>query len=110
MSRNAAAMNFANQFLNNVKACACQYECFLFFISFPFPSFSFLQVLTEKMTPSSCHHAFICSPISKEFSYMCHVIAHGDEEVRLILSSRAELALSSSQKVTVKRECGSQRG
>ena len=40
----------------------------------------------------------------------CHVIAHGDEEVRLILSSRVELALSSSQKVTVKRECGSQRG
>ena len=40
----------------------------------------------------------------------CHVIAHGDEEVRLILSSRVESALSSSQKVTVKRECGSRRG
>ena len=36
--------------------------------------------------------------------------AHGDEEVRLILSSRVESALSSSQKVTVKRECGSRRG
>ena len=35
-------------------------------------------------------------------------MAHGDEEVRLILSSRVELAFSSSQKVTVKRECGSQ--
>ena len=44
------------------------------------------------------------------FCIYCHVIAHGDEEVRLILSSRVELALSSSQKVTVKRECGSQRG
>ena len=31
------------------------------------------------------------------YSY-CHVIAHGDEEVRLILSSRVELAVSSSQK------------
>ena len=41
---------------------------------------------------------------------LCHVIAHGDEEVRLILSSRVELAVSSSQKATVKRECGSQRG
>ena len=40
----------------------------------------------------------------------CHVIAHGDEEVRLILFSRDELALSSSQKVTVRKECGSQRG
>ena len=29
---------------------------------------------------------------------LCHVIAHGDEEVRLILSSRVELAISSSQK------------
>ena len=28
----------------------------------------------------------------------CYVIAHGDEEVRLILSSRVELAVSSSQK------------
>ena len=28
----------------------------------------------------------------------CHVITHGDEEVRLILSSRVELAVSSSQK------------
>ena len=40
----------------------------------------------------------------------CHVIAHGDEEVRLILFSRGESALSGSQKVTVKRECGSRRG
>ena len=40
----------------------------------------------------------------------CHVIANGDEEVRLILFSRGESALSSSQKVTVKRECGSRRG
>ena len=38
------------------------------------------------------------------------MIAHGDEEVRLILSSRVELALSSSQKVTVRKECGSRRG
>ena len=38
------------------------------------------------------------------------MIAHGDEEVRLILFSRGESALSSSQKVTVKRECGSRRG
>ncbi len=38
------------------------------------------------------------------------MIAHGDEEVRLILLSRGESALSSSQKVTVKRECGSRRG
>ena len=39
----------------------------------------------------------------------CHVIAHGDEEVRPVLFSRGESALSSSQKVTVKRECGSRR-
>ena len=38
------------------------------------------------------------------------MIAHGDEEVRLILFSCVESALSSSQKVTVKRECGSRRG
>ena len=50
------------------------------------------------------------SSICTQFNTNCHVIAHGDEEVRLILSSHVELALSSSQKVTVKRECGSQRG
>ena len=42
--------------------------------------------------------------------WYCHVIAHGDEEVRPILFSRGESALSSSQKVTVKRECESRRG
>ena len=54
LCQNAAAMNFANQFLNDDKACACQYECFLFLVSFPFPpslSFllSFLQVLTDSV-------------------------------------------------------------
>ena len=39
-------------------------------------------------------------------SCYCHVIAHGDEEVRLILFSRVKSALSSSQKVTVKRNVG----
>ena len=38
LCRNAAAMNFANQFLNDVKTCQCQYECFLFLVYFPFPS------------------------------------------------------------------------
>ena len=36
------------------------------------------------------------------------MIAHEDEEVRMILSP-VELTLSSSQKVTVRRECGSRR-
>ena len=36
-------------------------------------------------------------------------MAHGDGEVRLILFSRGESALSSSQKVTVRKECGSHR-
>ena len=35
-------------------------------------------------------------------------MAHGDEEVGLILSSRIE-RVSSSQKVTVRKECGSRR-
>ena len=39
----------------------------------------------------------------------CHVIAHEDKEVRMILSTPVELTLSSSQKVTVRRECGSRR-
>ena len=76
--RNAAAMNFANQFLNDVKACACQYECFLFLVSFPLPSLllslsfspSFLQVLTDSLHIRQLIHwkkkkkwrAFICSP------------------------------------------------
>ena len=41
---------------------------------------------------------------------MCHVMAHGDEEVGMILSPPpVELKLSSSQKVTVRNECGSHR-
>ena len=52
----------------------------------------------------------VINKISYTFYIYCHVIAHGDEEVRLILSSRVELALSSSQKVTVRKECGSRRG
>ena len=36
------------------------------------------------------------------------MMAHGDEEVGLILSSRIE-RVSSSQKVTVRKECGSRR-
>ena len=51
-----------------------------------------------------------CERYKCELYIYCHVIAHGDEEVRLILFSRGESALSSSQKVTVKRECGSRRG
>ena len=35
-------------------------------------------------------------------------MAHGDEEVGMILSSRIE-RVSSSQKVTVRKECGSRR-
>ena len=38
----------------------------------------------------------------------CHVMAHGDEEVGMILPP-VELTLSRSQKVTVRRECGSRR-
>ena len=38
----------------------------------------------------------------------CHVMAHGDEEVGMI-PPPVELTLSSSQKVTVRRECGSRR-
>ena len=36
-------------------------------------------------------------------------MAHGDEEVGMILPPPVELTLSSSQKVTVRRECGSRR-
>ena len=36
-------------------------------------------------------------------------MAHGDEEVGMILPPPVELKLSSSQKVTVMRECGSHR-
>ena len=56
LCRNAAAMNFANQFLSNVKACACQYECFLFLVSFPFPSL----LLSLSFSPSSFNrlHAY----------------------------------------------------
>ena len=39
----------------------------------------------------------------------CHVMAHGDEEVGMILPPPVELTLSSSQKVTVRKECGSRR-
>ena len=38
----------------------------------------------------------------------CHVMAHGDEEVGMILPP-VELTLSRSQQVTVRRECGSRR-
>ena len=44
----------------------------------------------------------------KQFN-KCHVMAHGDEEVGMILPPPVELTLSSSQKVTVMRECGSHR-
>ena len=37
------------------------------------------------------------------------MMAHGDEEVGMILPPPVELKLSSSQKVTVMRECGSHR-
>ena len=36
-------------------------------------------------------------------------MAHGDEEVGMILPPPVELKLSSSQKVTVRKECGSRR-
>ena len=36
-------------------------------------------------------------------------MAHGDEEVGMILTPPVELTLSRSQKVTVRRECGSRR-
>ena len=36
-------------------------------------------------------------------------MAHGDEEVGMILPPPVELKLSSSQKVTVRRTCGSRR-
>ena len=39
----------------------------------------------------------------------CHVMAHRDEEVGMILPPPVELTLSRSQKVTVRRECGSRR-
>ena len=41
--------------------------------------------------------------------FLCHVMAHGDEEVGMILPPPVELKLSSSQKVTVRRESGSCR-
>ena len=42
-------------------------------------------------------------------STQCHVMAHGDEGVGMILPPPVELTLSRSQKVTVRRECGSRR-
>ena len=54
-----------------------------------------------------CTRIFIYIIIIIMLTY-CHVMAHGDEEVGLILSSRIE-RVSSSQKVTVRKECGSRR-
>ena len=61
-------------------------------------------------TPAPYAHMGLVTLMSHKTFWRCHVIAHGDEEVRLILIFRGESALSSSQKVTVKRECGSRRG
>ena len=77
LCRNAAAMNFANQFLNDM--CVNKSASFSLFPFLFLPSFSLFHSLLpssfnrlhayasidsprKKMTPSSGHRAFICSP------------------------------------------------